>query len=208
MQLGYARVSTEDQHLALQTDALKQAGCDKIYKEKSSSREAKRPALALLLAHLRAGDTLVVWKLDRLGRSLKELIALINQLATKQVHFKSLNEHIDTRTPTGQLVFHIFCALAEFEREVIRQRTLAGLQAARSRKKILGRPKGLRKAAQQKAQAAASLYRDDALSVRDICSHLHISPPTLYRYLRHEQVKIKSEQPKVEVVDGAWGWVK
>jgi len=203
MQVGYARVSTEDQNLALQTDALKQAGCEKIYQEKISSTQAQRPALTMLLSHLRAEDTLVVWKLDRLGRSLKELISLVTMLSERQVHFKSLNENIDTSTPTGQLVFHIFCALAEFEREVIRQRTLAGLQAARARKKVLGRPKGLSKSAKQKARAAASLYRDGSLSVRQICNHLHISPPTLYRYLRHEKVGIKASQPKMEVIEVA-----
>lgn len=201
MQVGYARVSTEDQNLALQIDALKQAGCEKIYQEKISSTQAQRLALTMLLSHLRAEDTLVVWKLDRLGRSLKELISLITMLSERRVHFKSLNENIDTSTPTGQLIFHIFCALAEFEREVIRQRTLAGLQAARARKQVLGRPKGLSKSAKQKAQAAASLYRDGSLSVRQICDHLHISPPTLYRYLRHERVEIKASQPKMEVIE-------
>jgi DNA invertase Pin-like site-specific DNA recombinase len=203
MLIGYARVSTEDQNLALQTDALTKAGCQKIYQEKISSTQARRPALEEVLSHLRAGDTLIVWKLDRLGRSLKELIELINQLAAKEVHFKSLSENIDTSTPTGQLVFHIFCALAEFEREIIRQRTLAGLQAARARKQVLGRPKGLTKAAQQKARAATSLYKDGTLDVRAICDHLHISPPTLYRYLRHEGVSLKAEAPQVEVLEVA-----
>lgn len=202
MLIGYARVSTEDQNLSLQTDALKEAGCQKIYQEKISSAQAQRPALEELLSHLRAGDTLIVWKLDRLGRSLKELIALITKFAEQQVNFKSLNENIDTSTPTGQLIFHIFCALAEFEKELIRQRTLAGLQAARARKQVLGRPKGLSKASQQKAQAAASLYRDGSLAVRAMCDHLHISLPTLYRYLKHENVTFKAEQPKIEIVEG------
>lgn len=201
MLIGYARVSTEDQNLSLQTDALQQAKCEKIYQEKVSGMQSQRPALEELLIHLRAGDTLIVWRLDRLGRSLKELITLITTLSEKKVHFKSLNESIDTSTPTGQLIFHIFCALAEFERAVIRQRTLAGLQAARARRKVLGRPKGLSKAAQQKAQAATSLYRDGSLSVREICGQLHISMPTLYRYLRHEQVSIKEKKRKMEVVD-------
>ncbi|MHA7877926.1 MAG: recombinase family protein [Bacteroidota bacterium] len=200
MLVGYARVSTEDQNLALQTDALTKAGCKKIYQEKVSSVQAQRPALQDLLNHLRDGDTLIVWKLDRLGRSLKELILLMNKLSEHHIHFKSLNENIDTSTPTGQLVFHIFCALAEFEREVIRQRTIAGLQAARARNKVLGRPKGLSETAQQKARAAASLYRDGSLSVRAMCNHLHISLPTLYRYLKHENVTIKADQPKMEVM--------
>ncbi|HAN49841.1 MAG TPA: resolvase [Amoebophilaceae bacterium] len=201
MLIGYARVSTEDQNLSLQIDALKKAGCQKIYQEKISSTKAKRPALEELLSHLRAGDTLIVWKLDRLGRSLTELIGLITKFSEHQINFKSLNENIDTITPTGQLVFHIFCALAEFERELIRQRTLAGLQAARARKQVLGRPKGLSKASQQKAQAAASLYRDGALAVRAICDHLHISSPTLYRYLKHENVTLKEDQPNMEILE-------
>ena len=201
MHIGYARVSTEDQNLSLQLDALGRAGCEKIYQEKISSRVAQRPALSLLLEHLRAGDTLIVWKLDRLGRSLKELIALMSQLATKQVHFKSLNENIDTSTPAGQLTFHLFCALAEFERAIIRQRTLAGLQAARNRKQKLGRPKGLGKEAQQKAKVAAAMYREDTLSVQSICEHLSISMPTLYRYLKHESVPLKAEHPKVEITE-------
>ena len=201
MLIGYARVSTEDQNLALQINALKKAGCQKIYQEKISSVQAQRPAIETLISHLRDGDTLIVWKLDRLGRSLKDLIALINTFSEKQVNFKSLNENIDTNTPTGQLVFHIFCALAEFERELIRQRTLAGLQAARARKQVLGRPKGLSKAAQQKARAAVSLYRDGSLATRAICDHLHISIPTLYRYLKHENITLRAEQPKMEVIE-------
>ena len=200
MQIGYARVSTEDQNLSLQIDALQRVGCEKIYQEKISSRVAQRPALSMLLEHLRTGDTLVVWKLDRLGRSLKELIALMSRLATKKVHFKSLNENIDTSTPTGQLTFHLFCALAEFERAIIRQRTLAGLQAARARKQTLGRPKGLGKEARQKAKAAAAMYRENTLSVQSICEHLRISIPTLYRYLKYEKVLLKAERPKVEVM--------
>ena len=201
MYIGYARVSTEDQNLDLQTDALKRAGCQKIYQEKISSRKSERPALKELLAHLRPGDTVVVWKLDRLGRSLKELIDLINQLATQGVNFTSLNERIDTGTPTGQLVFHIFCALAEFERELIRERTLAGLQAARARRQVLGRPKGLSKIAQQKAQVAASLYRAGTLPVGVICQQLQIALPTLYRYLRDQRVPLRSEIPRMEVVE-------
>ena len=201
MHIGYARVSTEDQNLSLQLDALRRAECEKIYQEKISSRVAQRPALSLLLEHLRVGDILIVWKLDRLGRSLKELIALMSQLATKQVHFKSLNENIDTSTPAGHLTFHLFCALAEFERAIIRQRTLAGLQAARNRKQKLGRPKGLGKEAQQKAKVAAAMYREDTLSVQSICEHLRISMPTLYRYLKHESVPLKAEQPRVKITE-------
>lgn len=201
MHLGYARVSKEDQNLDLQLNALKQAGCEKIFKEKITTRKAIRPALIEVFNHLRTGDTLVVWKLDRLGRSMRELIELVNELGARQVHFKSLTENIDTNTPTGQFVFHLFCSLAEFDRALIRQRTLAGLEAARARKQILGRPKGLGEAAKQKAKAAASLYREGALNVKAICAHLHISTPTLYNYLRHENVPLRAEAPQVEVLE-------
>lgn len=160
MIIGYARVSTDEQNLDMQIDALQKAGCQKIYQEKISSTKASRPALEDFMDKLRKGDTLVVWKLDRLGRSLKELISLISTLAEKGVEFKSLHERIDTSTPVGKLTFHIFCALAEFEREIIRQRTVEGLKAARARKKTLGRPKGLSKSAQQKAYTASAMYQE------------------------------------------------
>ena len=188
MRIGYARVSTDDQNLDLQIDALKKAGCEKIFQEKISSTKATRPALQTLLTQIRAQDTLVVWKLDRLGRSLHELIGLVINLKQQKVNFQSLQEHIDTTHPTGRLIFHVFCVLAEFERELIRERTLAGLAAARARKKILGRPKGLSKIALQKAKTAASLYRENTLSIADICNSLAISGPTLYKYLRHEGI--------------------
>ncbi|MHB9148167.1 MAG: recombinase family protein [Candidatus Amoebophilus sp.] len=200
---GYARVSTEDQNLSLQLDALTKAGCEKIYQEKISSREAHRPGLEEMMGHLRKGDTLVVWKLDRLGRSLKELISLINGLADKGVEFKSLNESIDTTTPVGKLTFHIFCALAEFEREIIRQRTIEGLQAARARKKVLGRPKGLTKTAQQKAATASALYREGTLTTAEICEQLNISIPTLYNYLKQMNITLKVNAPAYEVISTA-----
>jgi DNA invertase Pin-like site-specific DNA recombinase len=155
------------------------------------------------MGHLRKGDTLVVWKLDRLGRSLKELIHLINQLADKGIEFKSLNESIDTTTPVGKLTFHIFCALAEFEREIIRQRTIEGLKAARARKKVLGRPKGLTKAAQQKAATASALYREGTFTTAEICEQLNISIPTLYNYLKHQNIALKADTPAYEVIDTA-----
>ena len=192
MLIGYARVSTAEQNLQLQIDALEAAGCQKIFHEKVSSRQAQRPALTQLLDHIRPSDTIVVWKLDRLGRSLHELITLVNQLDNQKVNFKSLHEHIDTTHPTGRLIFHIFCVLAEFERELIRERTLAGLAAARARKTTLGRPKGLTKIAAQKAKTAAALYRDNTLSIKAICDSLAISPPTLYNYLNAEGIHLKS----------------
>lgn len=198
---GYARVSTEDQNLAMQLDALTKAGCTKIYQEKISSIKAQKPGLEEAIKYLRKGDVLMVWKLDRLGRSLKELIHIITLLAKNEVEFKSLNENIDTTTPVGKLTFHIFCALAEFEREVIRQRTLEGLQAARARKKVLGRPKGLTTIAKQNAFTASTLYKEGTLSPIAICKQLHISLPTLYRYLNQHNITLRMNLPNFDVVD-------
>src|SRR4249919_976304 len=143
MLLGYARVSTHDQTLALQQDALTQAGCDRIFTDTASGAKAERQGLEEALSHVRRGDTLVVWKLDRLGRSLPHLIETITGLQERGIGFKSLTEQIDTTTSGGKLIFHVFGALAEFEREVIRERTQAGLTAARARGRTGGRPKKL-----------------------------------------------------------------
>jgi DNA invertase Pin-like site-specific DNA recombinase len=194
MYIGYARVSTEEQNLDMQLSALERAGCEKIYQEKISTTQEKRPVLEELLHFLRKEDTLVVWKLDRLGRSLKDLIQLITQLAEKQIEFKSLQESIDTSSPVGKFIFHIFCALAEFERELTRQRTLEGLRVAREKKKILGRPKGLTKEAQQKSYIAAALYREGKLSIQEIYQQLNITAPTLYKYLKGEKVELRINQ--------------
>src|SRR5436190_14072246 len=140
MLIGYARVSTQDQTLDLQTDALNNAGCEKIFKDTTGGAKSERPGLQEAMNHLRAGDTLVVWRLDRLGRTLKHLIATITDLNEQGIGFKSLQEQMDTTTSGGKLIFHIFGALAEFEREVIRERTRAGLQAARARGRFGGRP--------------------------------------------------------------------
>lgn len=141
MLIGYARVSTQDQQLHLQLDDLARAGCERIFQEKVSSAKV-RPQLGLLVDSLRAGDTVVVWKLDRLGRSMKELITLINEFQDKEVGFRSLNDAIDTTTAQGRLVFNLFASLAEFERDLIRERTQAGLSAARSRGRLGGARKG------------------------------------------------------------------
>src|SRR5918995_4230730 len=143
MDIGYARVSTGEQTLDLQLDALKAAGCGKIYEETASGAKAERPVLEDVLSYLRKGDTLVVWRLDRLGRSLPHLIETVAALAARGIGFKSLTEQIDTTTPGGKLVFHVFGALAEFERDLIRERTNAGLAAARARGRTGGRPKVL-----------------------------------------------------------------
>src|SRR5687767_7427728 len=143
MQLGYARVSTDEQTLDLQRDALTAAGCTRLFTDTASGAKAERPGLTEALDHLRAGDTLVVWRLDRLGRSLGHLIETIRGLEQRGIGFKSLTESIDTTTSGGTLIFHIFGALAEFERELIRERTHAGLAAARARGRRGGRPKAL-----------------------------------------------------------------
>lgn len=190
MKLGYARVSTQDQNLNLQLDALKIAGCDKVYQEKVSGAAAERPELRKLLEMIREGDTLVIWKLDRLGRSLAHLIGLVTDLEQRHVGLLSLNDPVDTTTAQGRLIFRIFASLAEFEREVIRERTLAGLASARRRGQLLGRPKGLSKAAEQKARIAESLYKEEKYSVEQIARELTISKTTLYKYLRRRGVVI------------------
>lgn len=190
MKIGYARVSTKDQSLYLQVDALKKAGCKKIYSEHISGAKSDRPKLQEMITHLREGDSVIVWKLDRLGRSLRDLVNLVSQFQESGIGFLSLQDHIDTTTPTGKLTFHIFAALAEFERDIISSRTKAGLEAARARGRKGGRPKGLSKKAQDKARLAESLYMEKERSIVEICDHLHISKPTLYRYLRSRDVKI------------------
>lgn len=189
MLIGYARVSTQDQTLDLQVDALKAAGCDPdhIYTDTISGAKAERPGLNNALSHLRAGDTLVVWRLDRLGRTLKHLIAMITELDAKGIGFKSLQENMDTTNSGGKLIFHIFGALAEFEREVIRERTSAGLQAARARGRLGGRPK-LQTKDPKKIALAKKLYADRTMPVQEICETMHIGRSTLYRYVGEEKI--------------------
>jgi len=190
VKIGYARVSTHLQDLALQLDALHQAGCETIYHEKSSGAKRSRPRLQELLDHLRPGDVVVIWKLDRLARSLKDLIELVTRIQAKDAALLSLKDQIDTTTPAGKLTFHLFAALAEFERDVIRERTQASLTAARARGRQGGRPKGLSKKAQHTARLAAQLYEEGQLSGQAICEQLAISRKTLYNYLCHEQVAL------------------
>src|SRR5919199_4126085 len=179
MLIGYARVSTDEQNLDLQLSALNQAGCEQIYTDKVSGTKAKRPGLEQALSHLRSGDTLVVWRLDRLGRSLRHLIDTVTELQEKGIEFKSLSESIDTRTSGGKLVFHIFGALAEFEREIIRERTNAGLAAARAR----GRKGGPKYKLTPKQVAIARRLWDSHTPVKEICQTLGISRATFYRYV-------------------------
>lgn len=190
MKIGYARVSTRDQNLDLQLDALKRAGCERIYQEVASGSKTARPALDELLGQLRAEDVLVIWKLDRMGRSLKHLVELVGSLIERKVGLLSLNDPIDTTNAQGRLVFNLFASLAEFERELIRERTRAGLSAARARGRVGGRPKGLPLQAQAIAMAAETLYRERRMSVTAIAQKLHVSKSTLYSYLRHRGVEI------------------
>lgn len=199
MRVGYARISTKDQSFHLQEDALLKAGCEEIFKEIASGSKTVRPVLEDLLSRLRSGDILVIWKLDRLGRSLPHLVTLANSLMERQVGLISLNDPIDTTTAQGRLVFSIFAALAEFERDLIRERTQAGLEAARVRGRKGGRPAGLSKQAKATAMAAETLYKEGGLSVQAICDQLSISKPTLYTYLRHRRVKIGVRQRKEDI---------
>jgi DNA invertase Pin-like site-specific DNA recombinase len=181
MLIGYARVSTNEQNLDLQQDALQKAGVSSknLYTDIITGTKQDRPGLAQALSHLREGDTLIVWRLDRLGRSLKHLIETVTALKQQGVAFKSITENIDTAT--GQLMFHIFGALAEFERNLITERTIAGLEAARTRGRKGGRPR--LKSAAGKVAMAKKLYRDRTLSIPEICKTLNISKATLYRWV-------------------------
>jgi len=181
MNIGYARVSTFEQTLALQQDALATAHCERVFTDTISGSKSERPGLTEALDFLRPGDVLVVWKLDRLGRSLKYLIEVITRLNERGIGFRSLTEQIDTTTPGGKLIFHIFGSLAEFERDLIRERTQAGLAAARARGRQGGRPKKL--GTPGKLAMARSLYNDHTNSIEDICKTLGISRATLYRSL-------------------------
>ena len=186
--IGYARVSTPDQKLSLQHDALKRAGCERLFDDQASGARTDRPGLADALAYLRAGDTLVVWKLDRLGRSMSHLIEKIGELATRGIGFRSLTENIDTTTPGGMLVFNIFGSLAQFERDLIRERTQAGLRAARERGSKGGRrpvvtPDKLRKA---RAHIAAGL------TVREAAARLKIGKTALYKALEQTVATAKT----------------
>ncbi len=182
MLIGYGRVSTQDQNLDLQIDALKKAGCEDryIYTDMASGAKSERMGLNQMLGYLRRGDTVVVWKLDRLARSLKHLIELIADFEKRGIGFRSLQENIDTKTASGKLFLHIFGALAEFERELIRERTLAGLKAAAQRGRKGGRPKAMNP---QKIEQARALYREKSIPVMEICKTLGVSKGTLYRCL-------------------------
>jgi DNA invertase Pin-like site-specific DNA recombinase len=180
MLVGYARVSTQDQNPALQLDALKTAGCEKLFVEKASGAQRDRPELSAALDYLRAGDSLVVWKLDRLARSLKQLIETVELLESRSIGLRSLTEAIDTTTAGGKLVFHVFGALAEFERSIIRERTRAGLEAARARGKKGGRPPAL---VAKDLAAAKAMLSDPEITMEEVAKLLKVAPSTLYRHL-------------------------
>jgi DNA invertase Pin-like site-specific DNA recombinase len=190
MLIGYARVSTDDQNLDLQKDALTRAGCEKVLEDHQSGAKAERPGLKSVLQYAREGDTLVVWRLDRLSRSLKDLIEMVSQLESRGIGLKSLHESLDTSSSSGKLIFHIFGALAEFERNLIRERTQAGLQAARARGRKGGRPKALNA---DKRALAVQLYGDRKHTVKQICQMMGISKPTLYKYVDAHRADFNSK---------------
>lgn len=181
MIFGYARVSKLEQNLDLQLDALKKAGCEKIFTDELTGSLFDRPGLNKLKEQLREGDKVIVWRLDRLGRSLKNLIELVNDLKQKGIAFQSLQESIDTNSSAGQLIFHVFGALSEFERNLIRERTNAGLEAARQRGKQGGRPEKMSK---EQSTLLVEVYKGKKHSLSQMCEMFGISKPTLYRYLK------------------------
>jgi DNA invertase Pin-like site-specific DNA recombinase len=180
MNIGYARVSTHNQNLDLQLDELKKAGCEKVYQEQVSGMKEKREELTKLKEQLRAGDIVVVWKLDRLGRSLKDLVQTVKDFEDMGVGLRSLTESIDTTSNTGKLIFHIFASLAEFERELIRERTFAGLSSARARGRIGGRPK---KITPEKIIQMKAMHKDTKIEISEMCKTFGIARNTLYKYL-------------------------
>lgn len=186
MKIGYVRVSTLEQNYELQEDALNEVGCEKIIYDKVSGSSSERPGLNELKSFIREGDTLIVWRLDRLGRSLKDLIDWIKYFEERDIAFESLHESINTKSSVGKLVFHLFGALAEFERNLISERTQAGLKAARARGRIGGRPKSLN---DNKIKLLNTLYKGKEHSIAEICELMGISKPTLYKYVRDSQQK-------------------
>ncbi len=190
MKYGYARVSTKDQVLDLQIDALKQAGCHKIFQEIIAGAKADRPEWLRLLDEIKPGDTLIIWKLDRIGRSLYHLVKIVNELLDKNIAIISLQDPLNTTNAQGRLIFNMFASLAEFEKDLIRERTMAGLNSARARGRLGGRPKGLSEKAKRTACTAEALYKQKELTSNEIAEQLNISKTTLYKYLRIRNIKI------------------
>jgi len=192
MNIGYARVSTEEQNLELQTQALIQAGCERLFTDKTSGTRADRPGLTDALSHLREGDTLVVWKLDRLGRGVKGLVDLVTHLETQKIHFQSLTDQIDTSTSAGRFFFHVMASLAQMERELIQERTRAGIEAARRCGRVGGRKRLMTPGKIESAQHLLST----GMPPRDVAKNLGVSLPTLYRWLPASAKKaFNSNQP-------------
>lgn len=190
MKIGYARISTRDQSLQMQVDALKKEGCDKIYQEVASGAKTARAVLDDLMTNIREGDTLIVWKLDRLVRGLRHFVQIMDELRTKNIGFVSLTEQIDTTSALGTFIFHMIASLAELERSLTIERVKTGLAAARARGRLGGRPEGLLQGGEEKAKMAEILYASKDISISAIVKQLKISKPTLYKYLRHRGVKI------------------
>ncbi|MFN7094072.1 MAG: recombinase family protein [Burkholderiales bacterium] len=180
MNIGYARVSTLDQNLDLQVDALNKAGCERVFQEKITGTKLERPKLKEAIDYARPNDVIVVWKLDRFGCSLKDLLTIVNNLQQRKIGLKTLHENIDTTTPTGKLIFHIFASLAEFEKDIIKERTNAGLTAARVRGRQGRRPKSL---TNKQLNLLKTLYEDKKTPVAEIAKLLNISKRTIYNYL-------------------------
>jgi len=179
MLVGYARVSTQDQDATLQRVALQESGCEQVFEETASGAQRDRPELSAALGYMREGDTLVVWKLDRLARSVRQLIETVEGLEARGIGFRSMTENIDTTSPGGKLIFHLFAALAEFERGLIRERTMAGLASARARGRTGGRPRSL---GERDLMAVKALLANDQITVAEVAKRVGISPATLYRY--------------------------
>ncbi|MCP5072658.1 MAG: recombinase family protein [Rhodobacteraceae bacterium] len=192
MLVGYARVSTQNQDSQLQLDALLEASCEKIFEEKASGAQRERPQLKAALEYMREGDTLVVWKLDRLARSLRQLIETVEQMEERGVGFRSLTESIDTTTSGGRLIFHIFAALAEFERSVIRERTTAGLNAAKARGRVGGRPPAL---SADDIEVARTLLADGALTTAEVAKRLGVAISTLYKHIPAARAVVTRGEP-------------
>lgn len=180
MMIGYVRVSTSSQDTALQVDALRQAGAERIFEETASGTRSDRPAFAAALDSARAGDTLIVWRLDRLARSLRQLLTTVDDLQARGIGLRSLTEAIDTGSPSGRLILHIFGCLNQFEVELVRQRTRAGLDASRARGRVGGRPRAL---TEQEVRAARAMLSDVNFTVADVARQLGVAPSTLYRSL-------------------------
>lgn len=195
MKFGYARVSKDDQNLEMQIDAFELHGCDKVYKEKKGALK-ERPEFEKLLVQLREGDTLMVWRIDRMGRSLRQLVNIMHMLKTKGIKFISITENIDTDTSMGEFLYNFFGCLAQYEHSIIRERTKAGLAAARKKGHFSGRKPGLSKQAQQKAFAALSLSKNKRFSVGDITMQLDISKGSYYRYIDWADKQLKGKKKK------------